>query len=209
MSVSRKIVHGRTLPGSCRPAGQPGSRVTDRISCGVPMPPATITSCAARKSFANRRLNPTCNGTPAALAASIARSASAGVRAIGFSQNTAFPASAAATTRSAWAAAIDVIATASIAGSSSSSAVSVVAFTPYGVASRSAAPGAGSATAASSAPATRWARLPGVHGADPAGPDQAHADDPQAMIGPSVHRCSSLFVGLQRLGGLGLAGCRA
>jgi hypothetical protein len=90
----------------------------------------------------------------------MARSASARVRAIGFSQNTALPARAAASTRSAWKRAGAAITTASTAGSASSSAGSVVASgVPSEAASRSAAPGAGSATPASRAPGTRRARV--------------------------------------------------
>jgi len=40
-----KIVRGETAPGF---AGQ-GSRGIERLSCGVPTPPAAITSCASRR----------------------------------------------------------------------------------------------------------------------------------------------------------------
>ena len=50
MSVWVKIVHGGTAAG----LASPGSRVSDRSSCGVPMPPAVTTSRAAAKSRANR-----------------------------------------------------------------------------------------------------------------------------------------------------------
>ena len=56
-----KTVHGGTPPG----LASPGSRVSERISCGVPIPPSTISRWAAAKSRANRRLKPTCSGTPA------------------------------------------------------------------------------------------------------------------------------------------------
>ena len=77
-----------------------------------------MASCAAAKSAANRRLKPTCSATPASAAAAIARSASSRVSAIGFSQNTCLPARAAATTRSVWVAAGELMATACTAGSS-------------------------------------------------------------------------------------------
>ena len=147
---------GGTRPGS----GMPGSRVSERSSCGVPTRPAATRSWAARKLASKRRLKPTWSGTPAASAAATARSASARVRAMGFSQNTALPAPAAATTRSAWKRAGAAITTAWTEGSASSSAGSVVACPqPSRAASRSAAPGAGSATPARRAPGTRQARL--------------------------------------------------
>jgi hypothetical protein len=117
----------------------------------VPTPPAATTSRASAKPAANRRLNPTCNGTPAARAASIARSASASENAIGFSQNTGLPAAAAATTSSVWLRAVDAITTASTSSASIIDGTSVWGRAPYVPASFSAAPGAGSATAASSA----------------------------------------------------------
>src|SRR5919107_6420994 len=102
--------------------------------------------------LSNRRLNPTCRTTPASRAASMARSASGSVTAIGFSQNTCRPAAAAATTRSACDRAGAATTTASTAGSSRAWATSVYARSaPSGPASRSAAPGAGSTTAASRA----------------------------------------------------------
>lgn len=76
-----------------------------------------MTRRAAAKPAANRRLNPTCSGTPAAAAAAIARSASATVNAIGFSTKIAWPAAAAATTRSVWKWAGEAMTTASTAGS--------------------------------------------------------------------------------------------
>ena len=79
---------------------------------------------------------------------------------MGFSQNTALPAPAAASTRSAWKRAGAAISTAATAGSASNSAGSVVAFgAPSEPASRSAAPGAGSATPTSRAPGSRRARV--------------------------------------------------
>ena len=83
-----KIVSGGTRAGS-KP---PGSRVTERSSRGVPSVPSSSSARAAAQSGAKRRLKPTCSTTPAARAASMARSASASDRAIGFSQNTALPA---------------------------------------------------------------------------------------------------------------------
>ena len=112
------------------------------------------------EALSKRRLKPTCSGTPAASAAAMARSASARVMAMGFSQNTALPARAAASTRSAWMRAGAAITTASTAGSASSSAGSVVTRgAPSEAARRWAAPGAGSATAASRAPGSRRARV--------------------------------------------------
>lgn len=61
MSVWVKIVHGGTPAGSA----SPGSRVSERSACGVPMPPAATVSWAAAKSLAKRRLKPTCRGMPA------------------------------------------------------------------------------------------------------------------------------------------------
>jgi hypothetical protein len=105
-------------------------------------------------------LNPTWSGTPAALAASMARSASANVSAIGFSQKTALPAPAAVSIRSAWIDGGAAMTTASIDESSITSAGSGVAYAPPSDdATRSAVSSAGSATAASSASATRRARL--------------------------------------------------
>jgi hypothetical protein len=89
----------------------------------------------------------------------MARSASSRVSAIGFSQNTALPASAAATIRSVWARAVEAMATASTSSAAKSSAVSVVARAPSDDARRSAAPGAGSATTVSWASATRRASV--------------------------------------------------
>src|SRR5215207_3000267 len=150
------MVEGGTRPGS----GIPGSRVSERSSCGVPSRPAAASSWAARKPVSKRRLKPTWRGTPAALVAAMARSASARVRAMGFSQNTALPAPAAASTSSAWKRAGAAITTASSAGSASSSAGSVVARpAPSELASLAAAPGAGSATPASRAPGSRRARV--------------------------------------------------
>jgi hypothetical protein len=91
----------------------------------VPSRPESITCRAATQSAANRRLNPTCSTIPAERAASIARSASASVTAIGFSQNTPFPACAAATTRSACVRAGVEMTTASTDGSTQSCAASV------------------------------------------------------------------------------------
>ena len=63
MRVWRKIVHGGTPAGSARP----GSRVSERISCGVPTPPSATNRWPAAKSAEKRRLKPTCNATPARL----------------------------------------------------------------------------------------------------------------------------------------------
>src|SRR3954453_15237814 len=93
ISVSLKIVSGATREGS----NPPGSRVTERSSRGVPSVPSSSSTRAAAQSGAKRRLNPTCSTTPAARTASMARSRSASDSAAGFSQNTAFPAPAAAT----------------------------------------------------------------------------------------------------------------
>ena len=98
MSVSRKIVHGG-MPAR-RPAGPPGSRVIERISCGVPIKPSTTAWWAAAKSLANRRLKPTWKGTPAASVAAIAWSISSSVSEAGFSHQTGFPAAAARWIRS-------------------------------------------------------------------------------------------------------------
>ena len=121
--VSLKIVFGATRDGS-KP---PGSRVTDRTSRGVPSVPSSSRARAARQSAAKRRLKPTCSTTPAARAASIARSTSASANPIGFSQNTPLPAVAAATTRSAWNRAGAAITTASTSGLANASAASVYA----------------------------------------------------------------------------------
>jgi hypothetical protein len=101
-------------------------------------------------------LNPTCSTTPAARTASIARSRSISDSAAGFSQNTALPAPAAATIRSAWNRDGAAITTASTAGSANASAASVYAASaPSAPASFSAAPGAGSAIAVSRALGSR------------------------------------------------------
>ena len=155
ISVWVKIVHGGTAAGLARP----GSRVSERSSCGVPMPPAVTTSWAAEKSRAKRRLNPTCSGMPFRSAASIARSASARVIAIGFSTKTALPAWAAATTRSAWAVLAQVMATASMRGSSMRAWLSVSHGTPSASPSRRAEASNGSATATSSASGRRRAKV--------------------------------------------------
>ncbi len=96
ISVCTKIVPGGTAAGFA----SPGSRVSERMSCGTPIAPAAISRRAAAKSVAKRRLKPTCSATPAARAAEIPRSISSSVSPIGFSQNTALPAAAAAVTRS-------------------------------------------------------------------------------------------------------------
>ena len=156
ISVSLKIVPGATRDGS----NPPGSRVTDRSNRGVPNVPSSSSARAAAQSGANRRLNPTCSGTPAARAASIARSRSASDSPAGFSQNTALPAPAAATIRSVWNRAGAAITTASTAGSAKASAGSVYAEPAFNAsASFSAAPGAGSATAANRAPGSRCASV--------------------------------------------------
>jgi hypothetical protein len=119
--VSLKIVSGATRDGS----NPPGSRVTERSSRGVPSRPSSSSARVACQSGAKRRLNPTWSTTPAARAVSIARSASVSESAIGFSQNTALPARAAATTRSAWKRAGAAITTASTDGSANASTGSV------------------------------------------------------------------------------------
>ena len=133
--------------------------MTDRSSWGVPTPPAATTSRAAAKSAANRRLKPTCSGTRARSAAATAASASGSVSAIGFSQNTALPAAAQATTRAACVRAGVAITTAETRGSSTSSCGSVYASPDSCSVRRWAAPGAGSATATSAAPGTRECRV--------------------------------------------------
>ena len=148
-------VHGGTPAGSARP----GSRVTDRISCGVPTEPATIASCAATKSAAKRRLKPTCSGTPASRAAAIARSASGRVIDIGFSQKIALPAAAAATTSSQCAVEEAAITTASMSSASKRSSGASTPRAPSAEPSASATPGRGSATATSEAPGTRRAMI--------------------------------------------------
>ena len=85
---------------------------------------------------------------------------SARLSAAGFSQNTALPAPAAATIRSAWNRAGAAITTASTAGSASACPGSVYAeLAPNAAASFSAASGAGSATAVSRAPGSRCASV--------------------------------------------------
>ena len=130
MSVSKKIVHWGMRAGS--PVNGPGSRVSERSSCGVPMRPASIAARAAANAGAKRRLNPTCSTTPACSAAAMARSASARVTAIGFSQNTCLPAAAAATTRSVWLRAGAVISTPSTSGRASSVSTSTASASRLG-----------------------------------------------------------------------------
>ena len=154
ISVSLKIVHGLTRAATS--AEMPGSRVSDRSSCGVPTAPSSILARMPAKSLAKRRLKPTCSATPAVRAASMARSASSSVRAIGFSQNTCLPDCAAAMTRSAWLAAGEQIATASMDRSAIRSSGSRYV---RGAESRSAAPGWGSATAVKRAFGRRRAKV--------------------------------------------------
>src|SRR4051794_28793030 len=152
INVSLKIVSGATREGS-KP---PGSRVTDRTNRGMPSVPLSSSARAAAQSGANRRLNPICSTTPAARAASIARSMSARLSAAGFSQNTALPAPAAATISSAWNRDGAAMTTASTAGSANACAASVYAESAPSVpASFSAAPGIGSAIAVSRAAGSR------------------------------------------------------
>ena len=92
---------------------------------------------------------------------------------MGFSQNTALPAVAAASTRSAWRRAGAAISTASTAGSASSSAGSVVAFgAPSELASLLAAPGGRVGHAGQPRPGQSAGEGLGVEGADGAGPDE-------------------------------------
>ena len=80
----------------------PGSRVSERSSCGVPTVPEARSFLAAWKSSAYLRLKPTWKCTPAASTAARAASSSSSPSPAGFSQNTCFPARAAWPIRDEW-----------------------------------------------------------------------------------------------------------
>ena len=113
-----KTVHGGTAPGLARP----GSRVSERISCGVPMAPVGDDPVRRGEVGGEPPVEADLELDAGALAAAIARSASARVIDIGFSQNTALPAAAHATMSSLWAFDEAVMTTASTSSAISSSA---------------------------------------------------------------------------------------
>ena len=108
-----KIVHGGTPPGLARP----GSRVSERISCGVPISPSTTRRWAAAKSRGEPPVEADLERHAGGLGRRDRRGRSrSSVIAIGFSQKTALPAAAAATISSAWAVDDAVMTTASTLG---------------------------------------------------------------------------------------------
>src|SRR5258706_5106216 len=118
------------------------------------MRPPPSCSCSFEKFGSNLRLKPTSRGTPVCLTTARQASTRARSRSIGFSQNTALPARAAASIRIAWVSVELAITTAWIAGSASAAAASPTA-APWRSASLAAAATSTSTTVRSRAPGWR------------------------------------------------------